>query len=139
MSRCTIYQTGPLFSDSEREWHHKLTAALEASGHQVIWSGNLLADRMLKDATNPTRFIFHACCNAIDQCSCVVALLDGSQVDDGTAWEIGYAYAKKLPIFGIRTDFRNSGEIPGAKVNAMIEGCLTGLAKDIEELITLVL
>jgi len=27
----------------------------------------------------------------------MIALLDGSQVDDGTAWEIGYFYAKRSP------------------------------------------
>jgi nucleoside 2-deoxyribosyltransferase len=27
----------------------------------------------------------------------MVALLDGSQADDGTAWEIAYFYAKKSP------------------------------------------
>ena len=35
---------------------------------------------------------------AIDACDVVVALLDGAQVDDGTAWEIGYAYAKGKPV-----------------------------------------
>jgi nucleoside 2-deoxyribosyltransferase len=47
----------------------------------------------------------------------LIALLDGSQVDDGTAWEIGYFYAKRLPeqkIIGIRTDFRRVGESEGA-------------------------
>ncbi|MFZ0930068.1 MAG: nucleoside 2-deoxyribosyltransferase [Syntrophobacteraceae bacterium] len=27
----------------------------------------------------------------------VIAPLDGSQVDDGTVWEIGYFYARKSP------------------------------------------
>jgi nucleoside 2-deoxyribosyltransferase len=54
----------------------------------------------------------------------VIALLDGSQVDDGTAWEIGYFYAKRTPekkIIGIRTDFRRAGECEGGCVNSMIE------------------
>jgi nucleoside 2-deoxyribosyltransferase len=35
----------------------------------------------------------------------VIAILDGPQVDDGTAWEIGYFYARKSSeqkIVGIR-------------------------------------
>jgi nucleoside 2-deoxyribosyltransferase len=51
----------------------------------------------------------------------MIALLDGSQVDDGTAWEIGYFYSKKSPeqkIIGIRTDFRRAGESQGAVVNS---------------------
>ncbi len=34
----------------------------------------------------------------------VVALLDGFHVGAGTAWELGYAYAKKIPALGLKTD-----------------------------------
>ncbi|MEK6848231.1 MAG: nucleoside 2-deoxyribosyltransferase, partial [Nanoarchaeota archaeon] len=34
----------------------------------------------------------------------VVANLNGLSVGAGTAWEIGYAYAKKIPIIGIKMD-----------------------------------
>ena len=53
-----------------------------------------------------------------------LALLDGTQVDDGTAWEIGYFFATKAAdakIVGIRTDFRRAGESEHAIVNAMVE------------------
>jgi len=36
----------------------------------------------------------------------VVAVCDGPQVDDGTAWEIGYAYGRNIQVFGLRTDAR---------------------------------
>ena len=36
----------------------------------------------------------------------VVAVLNGPDVDSGTAWEIGYAYACKKPLLGIREDIR---------------------------------
>ncbi|MGA3118906.1 MAG: nucleoside 2-deoxyribosyltransferase [Syntrophobacteraceae bacterium] len=61
--------------------------------------------------------IFSRCKSHLDHADILIALLDGSQVDDGTAWEIGYFYAKKSPeqkIIGIRTDFRRSGESQGA-------------------------
>ena len=45
---------------------------------------------------------------AIDACDAVAALLDGTQVDDGAAWEIGYAHARGRPVVGIGTDFRNA-------------------------------
>ena len=54
-------------------------------------------------------------------CDVVVALLDGAQVDDGTAWEIGYAYAKGMPVIGLRTDFRLCADSDGGLVNAMIQ------------------
>ena len=34
----------------------------------------------------------------------VVAMLDGLHVGAGTAWELGYAYAKGIPAIGIKTD-----------------------------------
>jgi len=48
----------------------------------------------------------------LDDADIVIALLDGSQVDDGTALEIGYFYAGKSSeqnVIGIRTDFRRAG------------------------------
>ena len=74
---------------------------------------------------------------AIDVCDVVVALLDGTQVDDGTAWEIGYAFAKGKPVVGIRTDFRNAGDTDHGKVNAMIEGSCVGIARDFDGVLKL--
>lgn len=34
----------------------------------------------------------------------VIALLDGLHVGAGTAWELGYAYAKGIPAIGLKTD-----------------------------------
>ncbi len=66
---------------------------------------------------------------AILACEAVVVLLDGAQVDDGTAWEIGFAHAKGIPVIGIRTDFRTCGEgCEGSVVNAMFQGRVTGIA-----------
>ena len=66
----------------------------------------------------------------------MIALLDGPQVDDGTAWEIGYFYSKRSPeqkIVGIRTDFMRAGESVGAVANAMIECSCNWVARSGEE------
>lgn len=131
-----IYQAGPLFSDAERAWHRTLSACLALAGHSVVWPGNLLAGEQIKDA-GPAAIplIFDTCRKAVEQSTCVVALLDGTQVDDGTAWEIGYAYAKGIPIYDIRTDFRQAGDTRYNSMNSMIEGCLSGLAGRVEDLL----
>ncbi len=62
-------------------------------------------------------------------------------MDDGTAWEIGYLYAKKSPeqkIIGIRTDFRRAGESEGAIVNAMIECSCDWIVGSREELLEVI-
>ena len=49
----------------------------------------------------------------IDSCDIVFAVLDGADVDSGTASEIGYAYAKQKLIMGYRGDFRLSSDNEG--------------------------
>lgn len=58
---------------------------------------------------------------AIDRCDAVLAILDGPDVDSGTAAEIGYAFARKKPILGYRGDFRLSADNLGATVNLQVE------------------
>jgi nucleoside 2-deoxyribosyltransferase len=58
---------------------------------------------------------------AIDAAQAVVAVLDGTDVDSGTAAEIGYAFARGKPIVGYRGDFRLSADNEGSTVNLQVE------------------
>lgn len=51
----------------------------------------------------------------------MVAILDGVDVDSGTAAEVGYAYALGKRIYGLRTDFRLAGDNPGSIVNLQVQ------------------
>ena len=57
----------------------------------------------------------------IDRSDAVLAVLDGTDVDSGTAAEIGYAFAKGTPILGYRGDFRLSADNQGSTVNLQVE------------------
>jgi nucleoside 2-deoxyribosyltransferase len=59
--------------------------------------------------------------DSIDGCDALFAVLDGVDVDSGTASEIGYAYAKGKPIVGYRGDFRLSADNEGGVVNLQVE------------------
>lgn len=50
----------------------------------------------------------------------MVAVLDGVDVDSGTAAEIGYGYGLGKRIYGLRTDFRLTGENEVAVVNLQV-------------------
>jgi nucleoside 2-deoxyribosyltransferase len=50
----------------------------------------------------------------------IVAVLDGVDVDSGTAAEIGYGYGLGKRLFGLRTDIRQSGENEGGLVNLQV-------------------
>jgi nucleoside 2-deoxyribosyltransferase len=64
----------------------------------------------------------------------MVAMLDGPQVDDGTAWEIGCFFMQGKMVLGLRTDFRRAGETDSSRVNLMIECSCQAVASGLEEL-----
>ena len=57
----------------------------------------------------------------IDRADGLFAILDGVDVDSGTAAEIGYAFANGKYICGLRTDFRLSADNHGSTVNLQVE------------------
>lgn len=58
---------------------------------------------------------------AIKRSDGMVAVLDGVDVDSGTAAEIGYAFGLGHRIIGYRNDFRVAGDNEGAIVNLQVE------------------
>ena len=54
----------------------------------------------------------------IKRCQVLVALLDGPDIDSGTAVEMGIAHALGVPVVGLKTDFYRRNRI----VNNMIWG-----------------
>jgi len=58
---------------------------------------------------------------AIENAAGVVAVLDGADVDSGTAAEIGYATALGKWVIGYRGDFRRTGEDEASEVNLQVE------------------
>ena len=104
-----LYFAGPLFSGPERSWNAEVAAALRAAGHEVFLPQEQEPGR---DAAG----IFAGDVGGIDWADCLVAMMDGSDPDSGTAWEVGYAFGKK-PIVLVRTDHRVVGQ---SGYNAML-------------------
>ncbi len=128
--RVKIYLSGPIFSQAEIEWAGRLKGIIEESFApvaEVVWPHEI--------ASGHPENIFRKNMQALDQCTIVVAILDGPQVDDGTAWEAGYHYARGGQVLGIRTDFRNAGEAPQSRANAMIEFSCTCIVNSIDQLL----
>jgi nucleoside 2-deoxyribosyltransferase len=57
----------------------------------------------------------------IKKADAVLAILDGVDVDSGTASEIGFAAALGKPIVGLRLDTRQAGDNEGAVINMQVE------------------
>jgi nucleoside 2-deoxyribosyltransferase len=103
-----IYIAGPLFSVAEREFNKRLAEALKSGLGYCIIS---LPQEFAATISGQPEFldlVFEHSLKSIRESDAVVAVLDGSDVDSGTSVEIGYAYANRKPILGIRTDFRSS-------------------------------
>ena len=109
-----IYWAGPLFTTAERKWNLECKYLLEELGHEV-W---LPQEKEPRQKT--AHSIFQMDVDGIDQADIVVAVMDQPDPDSGTCWEMGYAWANKMPIVTIRTDFRGSGDDRDAKFNLMM-------------------
>jgi nucleoside 2-deoxyribosyltransferase len=125
----TVYLAAPLFSEAERDFNRKLRDEIKKNGFNVFLpqedSNNAKGEKRQEIIFNKNR-------NAIESSDIIVAVVDGIDIDSGTAWEIGYASAKGKPVIGLRTDFRTLG-IEG-RVNLMIERSVT-LCTSIQELL----
>jgi nucleoside 2-deoxyribosyltransferase len=94
-----LYFAGPLFTTPDRTWNAEVTAALRAAGHEIF-----LPQEQEPGKDGPG--IFATDVGGIDRSDGLVAIMDGSDPDSGTAWEVGYAYGTKKSIVLVRTDFR---------------------------------
>ena len=129
-----IYLAGPLFSKAERDFNVYLRDKLVEIGFRVFLPQVDGEDNLENRMHERQMCIFENDIKGIDQSDIVLAVLDGgSDVDSGTAWEMGYAYARGKKILGLKTDFRTFGE--EGIVNLMMEMSVDVLAMDAEEII----
>ena len=103
-----IYLAGPLFTLAERRFNHELGQAIQELIKDIVVILPQVETGKMAELPNFVDEAFHFCLKAIDECDAVVGILDGADADSGTCVELGYAYACKKPIIGLRTDFRLS-------------------------------
>ena len=117
-SQYRVYLAAPLFSEAERAYNAKIAAMLRDRYFHVHLPqdiGDCIASRDAGDHKE----IFAKNLEELKNSDIVVAVIDGSDADSGTAWEMGYAYASGKQVIGIRTDFRRAGD--HELVNLMLE------------------
>ena len=131
----TIYLASPLFSHAEVEYNRMLSDLFLKKGFSVFLPQEDAEDSTVEREKQNQETIFRACVTGINSSDIIVAVLDGVDVDSGTAWEIGYAYAKGKPVIGLRTDFRSLSD---GIVNLMVEMTVDALARDEEELMKMI-
>jgi len=125
-----IYLAAPLFTAAERAFNADLARRLEARRHRVFLPQR---DVPTTAGVRRTRRVFDRCLEGLSTAELVIAVCDGPVVDDGTAWEVGYAYAKRIPVYGLRTDRRQVAA--DESVNLMTQESVARLFRSVAELL----
>jgi nucleoside 2-deoxyribosyltransferase len=99
-----IYLAAPLFTQAEIDFNQNLADRLTSAGYNIY-----LPQKECQGIIDPEA-IFATCIRGLMEASIVLIILDGADADSGSCFEMGYAYAKGIPIIGLRTDFRGSGD-----------------------------
>ena len=137
-SKVKVYLASPLgFAESTKPFmEQKLKPALERTGVEVEdpWvtppalEEEISKEKKISDLaarrvawTAIVQKLGARNADLIDAAQGVVAVLDGVDVDSGTAAEIGFAAAKGKWVIGYRGDFRRTGEDETAEVNLQVE------------------
>lgn len=111
-----VYIAGPLFTEGDRWYLEKIDLLCKKNGLSTYLPHR---DAGLCPAGEKgTLYFFEEDYKNLDSASLIIAVLHGADIDSGTAWEIGYAYANKKTIFAIAEDIRIAGDI--TKINLMI-------------------
>ncbi|BEH10452.1 MULTISPECIES: nucleoside 2-deoxyribosyltransferase [Geobacter] len=130
-----IYLASPLgFSPETTSYLEKVKDKLRSLGHDVFdpWEQDHYAvriDQALRIESFSARVEeFRAIASGIGEinengimaCDGLLAILDGAEVDSGTAGEVGFASALGRKCYGLRTDSRDCGDFVGIPINLQI-------------------
>lgn len=134
-SRSTAYLAAPLFTIGERQFNAELCKHLEPFLDVYLpqRDGILLSERLAlgEDRVAVSRSIYEKDLEVIRQSDYLIAIIDGPAVDDGVAFELGFAAGIGIPCVGLQTDSRRG---PGYFRNPMWDQAFDHLTNSIEEL-----
>lgn len=121
-----VYLAGPLFTPYQRDFLDELARRLRARDLEVF----VPHEHLLEGPLRPDE-VFEADARGLRAADAVLAVLDGTEVDDGTACEIGLfsellrTGARQGAIIGLMTDIRAlRGAGDGPHMNLFVRGCV---------------
>ena len=97
-----VYIAGKIRTESEREMLEEVDKICKSLGFSTFLPHR---DVGIASDIGDVRKIFNGdIIEGFRDVKLIVAVLDGLHVGAGTAWELGYAYAKKIPAIGLKAD-----------------------------------
>ena len=97
-----VYIAGKLCNKDERDFLEKIAKICEELGLETFLPHR---DVGLAETIKDVKKMFKGdITEGFKDIGLILAILDGFHVGAGTAWELGYAYAKDIPRIGLKTD-----------------------------------
>lgn len=120
-----IYIASSLFSEMERDYIDKIVDIVSEKLELKLWDDFYLPHRDNK-YDDPDSQIYNKNIEYLNNCNIMIAILDGKDIDSGTAFEIGYFESQNKLVLGLLTDKRSYDEdgYLNEKLNTMIFGSL---------------
>ena len=122
-----IYLASPFFNDTELVRMVKVLSCLRNKGHEVFSPYENQNKHLEFGSIEWRKATFEGDVNGIEEADVVVAIVsNGCYSDSGTTWEVGYAYAKGIPVVVVN--------LSNKELNLMISDSLHAYISSIEEL-----
>ena len=125
-----IYLAGPLFNAGERGFLSEIAARLRALNFEVF----VPHEQLVEQEGGDPKAVFTTDLAGVRAANAVLAWIDGAQVDDGTATEIGIFTqlcatdpSRYKGIIGLSTDMRvarRKGLVPADGINLFVVGAI---------------
>lgn len=108
--RSLIYLAAPLFSEAELAYNRHITGILEQYSDVYLpqRDGGKLVDLVARGVNTEAAYksIFERDVQALNEADVLFLLMDGRSIDEGAAFELGYAAALNKLCVGLQTDPR---------------------------------
>jgi nucleoside 2-deoxyribosyltransferase len=126
----------PLFSEAELFYNTEVARNLRVYFDVYLpqEDGGLMF-KMIEDGVKPESAalaVFKLDIIALEKCDLMLIVLDGRSVDEGAAFECGFAFALKKPCYGIQTDARRL--LPTGN-NPMLSSAIRDVFSNTDELL----
>ena len=112
-----VYIAGNLSIKSERDFLEKIDKVCKGFGLKTFLPHRDVG--FWEDLKNVKK-VLKKDLEGFKGCNLLIASLNGFNLGAGTAWEMGYAYAKNIPIIAIKTDRKIEDSIE--EISAIVAG-----------------
>src|SRR3989344_6398185 len=96
-----VYIAGPLCTEAERKFLEYIDLMCKKLGLKTFLPHR---DCGLWKSMKDVKKIAYGDLKGFENCNFLIANLNGFNIGAGTAWEMGYAYSKGIPIIALKTD-----------------------------------